>query len=246
MQPGDASRVQEVVPLLEATHNADVVALAVRTMQENMRSRLGRDVHFAVAMLEWLLATEVVESPVLMRRRDFEALQRRCHRDPLTALLNRSALYELLEREISASVRHGHAIALLFADLDGFKSYNDSHGHVAGDELLRELGALLDEESRTADVVARYGGDELVIAAPQTNSREALRLARRLQRSVRRRWERDGITMSIGVAIAPRDAVSAEELIAQADDAMYEAKRAGGDAVALAFEEGDRPSVSKA
>ncbi len=235
--PAELDRVRALAPRLRLSEvDARVAALEIGLVQANMEARLGRPVDFAVAALDWLVHDGKLAAPVLLGEDDYRALLRDCRHDPLTGLLNRRALYEALERELGAASRHGHAVAVLFLDLDGFKRFNDDHGHAAGDELLRELGTVLAQQTRAGDFAARYGGDELVVVGRQTGYEEALRLARRLRRAVRERWGRDGVTASIGVAIAPQDGSLVDELIAAADDAMYAAKHRGGNALATALE----------
>jgi diguanylate cyclase (GGDEF)-like protein len=155
-------------------------------------------------------------------------------RDELTGLANSRRFRELAEKETERAERFGHQLSLVVLDIDDFKQVNDSHGHLQGDEVLRVVGRILREESRGIDEPARYGGEEFVVALPETGREGALELAER----VRTRLERtpvggiDGaddisVTASLGVATLPDAATDTRELIAVADAALYEAKRAG-------------------
>jgi diguanylate cyclase (GGDEF)-like protein len=175
----------------------------------------------------------------LMRTREL-ALQ-----DELTGLANRRALEQMLANEVDRAQRHGRPLAILMADIDRFKSINDTYGHRAGDEVLRELSRLLAEKLRSIDRAARYGGEEFFVLMPDTPVDEARRVAERVRSAVEEHTfvvdpEDDEpaiglrITVSIGVSGLPEDAESLEGLVEVADRALYEAKRRGRNRVVLA------------
>jgi len=155
--------------------------------------------------------------------------------DPLSGCFNRRGFDQLTVREVSRATRGNHPIAVLAIDVDHFKKVNDEFGHLTGDEVLREMGALLRETARLGDVVARIGGEEFEILAPDTNADGAQILADRLQNAFHTkafssvRGQRM-ITISIGIAseIARNDQV-AQVLVARADEALYVAKKNGRD-----------------
>ena len=155
-------------------------------------------------------------------------------RDPLTGLFNRRHFLEALELEFSGSQYHGRAFSLLFIDLDHFKHYNDTFGHPAGDDLLKELAKLLTKGSRDTTIVARYGGEEFILLVPATPKDRARIFAERLRKSVEehlfhgRESQPSGqMTLSIGVSTYPEDGSDIETLISRADQAMYQAKENG-------------------
>lgn len=153
--------------------------------------------------------------------------------DPLTSLVNRRALMAFLDAELSRHKRYGHDLALALIDLDGFKPYNDAHGHVAGDEALEAIARAVLSVSRRTDIAARYGGDELVLLLPDTNRQGAVRIAERLRIEVEElAWPKGRITVSIGVAEADELTPTPESLIEAADDALYRAKASGRNRVA--------------
>jgi diguanylate cyclase (GGDEF)-like protein len=163
--------------------------------------------------------------------REGDALSELARTDPLTGLLNRRALTERLHDEVARAARYQKPLSLLLLDLDGLKRFNDRAGHHAGDAALQALARSLRERSRSADLGARWGGDEFVVLAPETQAAEALELAERIRVSVAS-GSRTGVTASIGVATAEAGEVtSAEALEAAADAAVYEAKRQGGNRV---------------
>jgi diguanylate cyclase (GGDEF)-like protein len=152
--------------------------------------------------------------------------------DSLTGLYNRSHLMETLAGEVARSRRHHRVFTLLIMDIDHFKSYNDSYGHLAGDEALRRTGVLLKESIRSCDYAARYGGEEFILILPETGPEDGLETAERIRNQIAEKdMGSDGdplkVTMSVGVASFPRDGEDPHSLMKRADAALYEAKRRG-------------------
>ena len=152
--------------------------------------------------------------------------------DGLTGLYNSRHFYRMLEEELQRSERYAHPFSLLMFDLDDFKKYNDRYGHLAGDDLLRELADLVRTITRSSDLIFRYGGEEFTLILPETPRPAALTLAERLRIAVQNHefTIRGGadvgrITISIGVATYPDDGRNAEDLVYAADMALLEAKR---------------------
>jgi len=153
--------------------------------------------------------------------------------DPLTGLLNRRAFCSAMERELARCERHRHPVSVLLLDVDRFKSINDNHGHGAGDAVLAAVGKILLAAARRSDLVARWGGEEFVVALPETNDFGGRIAAERLRACIEatRIALPDGgsdvsVTASIGVATL-RAGESLDALVARADRAMYAAKVAG-------------------
>jgi diguanylate cyclase (GGDEF)-like protein len=150
--------------------------------------------------------------------------------DDLTKLFNTRYLDRTLMIEIARCKRHRSSLALIFMDIDHFKSINDNYGHLVGSKLLVEMGQLLIRSLRTIDIVARYGGDEFVIVLPQTVPNSAVQIAERIRKSVERNifLKKEGyslhLTASFGVASYPESAQSKEDLLRLADEAMYRVK----------------------
>jgi diguanylate cyclase (GGDEF)-like protein len=154
------------------------------------------------------------------------------HTDGLTGLYNRRYLHQELERELARSRRYGHPLSLIICDLDDFKKYNDQYGHLAGDDLLRELGDLMKSYIRKSDTAFRYGGEEFAVILPHTDQQSAIVLSERLREAIstknfliRERLQIGHITISIGIASCPDDAIEVDKLINTADMALYEAKK---------------------
>ncbi|MCZ7525487.1 MAG: sensor domain-containing diguanylate cyclase [Acidimicrobiia bacterium] len=167
------------------------------------------------------------------RHKEREArLAHRALHDELTGLPNRVLLFDRLSQLLARTARAGTMAAVLFVDLDGLKTVNDTLGHAAGDELLQAVAARLDAASRPADTVGRFGGDEFVVCCEVADERAADEVAGRVWAELRHPVPVQGreveATASVGVALGSAGEVAAAELIARADRAMYEAKRAGG------------------
>ena len=168
-------------------------------------------------------------------------LQHLADHDPLTGLFNRRRFEEELSRELATASRYGRGGAVIALDLDHFKFVNDSLGHAAGDELISRVAGLLEDRLRESDIVARLSGDEFAVVLPQADERRALGVADELLETIREGAivaggpVPAGTTASVGVAMFgdDPDAVTGEELLAEADLAMYEAKEAGRDRHAI-------------
>ena len=178
---------------------------------------------------------------VLGRLRDREAnLERLSRTDPLTGATNRRELMTTFDRELARADRKREPIAVVMCDLDHFKAINDKHGHLAGDAVLVAAAERLAKELRAADALARYGGEEFVLLLPSTDAEGARVVAERCRRRLAESpIEAEGVEIAVTASfgVAARDAGasrSAEELLRDADEALYRAKRAGRDRVEAA------------
>ncbi len=152
--------------------------------------------------------------------------------DPLTGLVNRAHLMQRLQGAITHAAHSAQLVAVLFVDLDRFKSVNDTYGHAAGDALLRDVAARLQDAVRDRDIVARQGGDEFVVVltgieASEVTDRVAQRLLRDLSAPFTVSGDSVSISASIGITLCPTEASTASDALKNADAAMYEAKRRG-------------------
>lgn len=158
--------------------------------------------------------------------------------DPLTGLSNRRRLDQLLGREVERAQRFGHELSLLIVDADDFKQINDQHGHLVGDGVLETIADVIRSTTRTIDITARYGGDELALVLLETGAQGATILADRLRENVRtakiRGLPRGSLTISVGAATLPDSAGDAKSLIGAADQALLVAKKAGKDQTRVA------------
>lgn len=175
-----------------------------------------------------------------------EKLRTQSLRDPLTGLYNRRYMEDALERYISLGERTGSATAVLMIDLDNFKRLNDEHGHAKGDAVLRDVASQLVTALRPSDVVARYGGEELLVILPNCGLEDAGLKAEMLRLRIAGLSDTHGaaISASFGVATVPETATSAADVIPMADAALYEAKKAGKNCVVNADKRASRDDKS--
>ena len=162
-----------------------------------------------------------------------ERLQELSMTDPLTGLYNRLFFHKRIDYEFQRADRYRCALALLMLDLDHFKQVNDTYGHPFGDYVLQKTASLLLKSVRQVDIVARYGGEEIVIACPETNMEQAKIVAERIRSNMdKAEFSSDGstthVTCSLGIAVCPREDIkTADDLLRAADEALYRAKQAG-------------------
>lgn len=194
------------------------IANAIRELQEVLADR--PEDHGALAALETLRDALCVANT-------------RASVDPLTGLMNRASFDRALEEALERAALAHTDVALLFLDLDGFKAVNDQRGHAAGDRLLKEVAARIMGCMRDDDLLARYGGDEFVVALENVADRQivhavASRIINCLSGIFTVEGEHVHLSVSVGVALYPEHAITVSELLSRADAAMYEAKRQGG------------------
>jgi diguanylate cyclase (GGDEF)-like protein len=158
--------------------------------------------------------------------------------DELTGLFNYRYLQQRLDDEIERAKRYSRSLSMLMLDADDFKRFNDTYGHIAGDQALAEIGQVLRAAVREIDVVCRYGGEEFSVVLPETDAEGAFVVAEKVREAVASHSFADGdgnrgvhVTVSIGLATFPSSAADREELLRQADDALYQAKHLGRDRV---------------
>ncbi len=190
----------------------------------------------AQEMAHWLASQASI---ALENERLHRTVKQQAVTDELTQLANRRRFTETLATEVRRAERFGDPLALVLTDIDDFKAINDQHGHAVGDRVLRRFADVLRQNVRDFDLPVRYGGEEFAILLPETGLDGGERLARRLQTALARlrvpeiRSDRAPVTASFGVASFPA-AGSAEELLAEADRALYKAKSEGKNRVARA------------
>jgi diguanylate cyclase (GGDEF)-like protein len=174
---------------------------------------------------------------VLKSRYTITILEQQAHRDGLTGLANRGVFEDQLVRDWDACRRHNAPLTVMIVDLDHFKAINDTYGHPAGDEVLRQAAKMLAQSARSSDLVARYGGEEFVVLAPGCPLAAGVELANRFRSLLTERTiSVDGapiaVTASVGIATADnKTQESPPELFRRADQALYHAKRSGRDAI---------------
>jgi diguanylate cyclase (GGDEF)-like protein len=200
-----------------------------------LKKRLHRDVGVLVAALDYLSnISGDISSPKIIADLRIEQAAAMATRDSLTGLYLRGVFDFTLERMVQEHRRYDKPLSLLLLDVDEFKQVNAHCGHQAGDEVLRRIGKMVLNGTRKADFPARCGGDEITVIFPETSIDQAIDMAHRLSKDVRRCFAESGptITVSIGVSyLHEPDVTAAIELVRQADKSLYEAKRTGKDKV---------------
>lgn len=161
----------------------------------------------------------------------YAEIERLAATDGMTGVYNVRYFYQALDREVVRSRRYGQETSILICDLDDFKSINDRFGHLAGDDVLRQVARLLQQTCRESDLVARYGGDEFAVILTQTGQQEAQRVVSRLQEGIHThpfdvggQFLGEQLTISIGMAGYPHDGADAESLVRVADERLYQEK----------------------
>jgi diguanylate cyclase (GGDEF)-like protein len=204
--------------------------------------------HISSAVENILTRKELAAANARLRDHDLrltqlnEKLKELAHTDEATGLFNKRRLFERLDMEVSRAKRYGEILSCLMIDVDDFKHINDTYGHQAGDQVLRQIGDLLLQSLRVTDFKARYGGEEFTVLLPRTNSAGAFRVAENL-RSIFMAHDfvlpttTARLTVSIGVACCSTfDTLDAQQVIRLADSALYRAKRGGKNKVCFADE----------
>ena len=170
-----------------------------------------------------------------------EILKQMADIDGLTGIYNNRYFQQVLDKELSRTIRQGYPMALVLADIDHFKRFNDDYGHLVGDFVIAEFCNVLSANIREYDTLARYGGEEFVIVLPETTQEQAIIVAEKLRCAVEKaafidKGESYKVTASFGVAtlVGSDEVIPAnKELIKMADDALYEAKNKGRNRVAV-------------
>lgn len=165
-------------------------------------------------------------------KNSFDEAKLQAHTDTLTELFNRRYLEKQLSIHICKSLADRSSLAVVFCDLDGFKKYNDEHGHQEGDEALKAVSMIIKASLRESDIAARYGGEEFALVLVQTDISGAKAVSERIRRAVenfagKNEGEGPGLTISIGIAMLTSTSQTVNSLIRNADQAMYQAKHAG-------------------
>ncbi|WP_448614211.1 diguanylate cyclase [Modestobacter sp. URMC 112] len=173
-----------------------------------------------------------------------EHLQASALTDGLTGVANRRAFDAALDRELAIATRAGEPLSVVIIDLDHFKSLNDTYGHLAGDDVLRAVGAALRSSIRQGDIVARYGGEEFALVLPGTEAGDAVGIAQRVREALSRIDGPRAVTASLGIACRPHAGLTGAELLAAADKALYASKEGGRDQARIAGLEGPVTGVA--
>jgi len=192
---------------------------------------LGRDVGIRVAVCDYFMNLHPkMRDPVIVEVQVLLQKEKGALVDELTGLYNRRYFNDAIGREVERFKRFGQRFSLIMLDVDHFKRFNDTYGHLAGDDALKAVSSALRDAARTFDHVVRYGGEEFALILPHTDSSQAIAAAERMRCAVNAQPIKVGaeevhISASLGAATFPEDAINARDLVSRADEALYEAKR---------------------
>ena len=207
--------------------------------RDQMSTLLGRNVNLVTALGDYLFHHDQDEyTPFLIDAKNYEQIIQQSVKDRLTGLNNRAYFDQVFEQQLSLAQRYNTDLSLLFLDLDNFKDINDRYGHQTGDYVLQSVAALIEKEKRDSDIAIRYGGEEFVLLMPHTGSINGLILAERIRQLVSRTVLNHNdhaisITISGGLASYPKDGDISSDILAVADQALYQSKGAGKNLISL-------------
>ncbi len=178
---------------------------------------------------------ERLEKLVQERTKEIELLSKT---DALTKLWNRRYLEEMLQMEFKRARRYNHDLSLIVVDLDHFKKINDTYGHIAGDEVLKEVAKRIKKSLRETDFVGRYGGEEIVVILPETDAEKAFNIAQKIKKALESEpvlfnGTEIKVTASLGISQLRKEHNCYERLFHEADEALYEAKRRGRNTIVV-------------
>jgi len=202
----------------------------------------GKKVDLRTAAFDYFLnETDLLVEPLVMEREALRQTELMAYFDHLTGLRNYAYFESEIKTEVARAKRYDTSLCLLLVDLDGLKLVNDTLGHRAGNDVLRQVGHILQKRLRSSDLVARFGGDEFAALLHRTDPTDGRRVARKLCETINREFSEGSfealarpLTASFGLSALPTQAEDAVELFELADKALYQAKRGGGNRVVFA------------
>ena len=207
--------------------------------RDQMSALLGREVSLVTALGDFLYQRDrATYAPFLIDAKNYEQIVQQSVKDRLTGLNNRAYFDQVFEQQLSLAQRYNTDLSLLFLDLDNFKDINDRFGHQTGDYVLQSVAALIEKEKRDSDIAIRYGGEEFILLMPHTGSINGLILAERIRKLVSRtvinhNEHAISITISGGLASYPKDGDVSSDILAVADQALYQSKGAGKNLISI-------------
>ncbi len=216
-----------------------------KTLQhrQNLIQQLARNVDITTALSDYLqTTTDFLQHPRLIEATQYENVIHETIHDKLTGMFNRPYFDEAYSQQVSLAKRYQHDLTIIFLDIDNFKDINDTYGHMAGDEALKAIATVIEQEKRDSDIAARYGGEEFVLLLTYTNSVSAFIFAERLRIKIETlnfHYHNQFIklTVSGGIASFPFHSLDPQKLLQMADNAVYLAKGAGKNRIAHFKEE---------
>lgn len=218
-----------------AEENARDLWDAIVDHRNHLNQKLERDVGIGVAALDYMSnIAQKITSPKIIGEAKTHQIAEFATRDESTGLYVRGIFDVSMERHIKESLRYKNPLSLMMIDIDDFKNVNDSHGHLLGDKVLKQIGRIIMANIRDSDLAARYGGEELAVILPQTELKGAHTIAERIRKGVFDYYKKDlDVTVSIGLSELKKEVETSRILIEYADQALYAAKSSGKNKVAV-------------
>jgi len=200
-----------------------------------MNHFLGRKVGVVVASLDYLANIKnILSEPKIIEENKSIFVADATTKDELTGLYLREVFDVVLKKEVEEANRNDSSLCLLMIDIDDFKEVNDTYGHQVGDNVLKILGATLNDSVREMDTAVRYGGEELAVVMPRVSLEKAYTAAQRIRKAIEKiQFKNFSVTISIGVSQTNKLVTTPEQLIKAADTALYQAKSRGKNQVVL-------------
>lgn len=244
----DGYTVCRWLKLNEATREIPIIMLTVKGELENRIEGLEKGANDYLAKpfnerelearIYAALRTKALQTELKEKNRELKELLQKVEvmaiTDPLTGLHNRRRFYDALKKEFASTKRYNYPLSCMLIDIDYFKKINDRYGHLAGDQVLKEMARILSSSTRETDILARFGGEEFVLLLPHTSKENALAVAERMIKKIRNHTVRFGnaaikVTASIGIASLTdlNEDDGEEDLLRYADAALYAAKEKG-------------------
>jgi diguanylate cyclase (GGDEF)-like protein/putative nucleotidyltransferase with HDIG domain len=207
--------------------------VAVLALSQHQHAKKYTPMDLAILRLFSQNMAPIIENAVL-----FQKARQQATTDELTGLFNQGCFHQRIAEEIARSTRFGEVFSLIFLDVDDFKQHNDIHGHLAGDQILNNLGRFIKSHVRDSDLCFRYGGDEFALVFPKTSLDGCRAVAERMLAGIPslESCPELPLTVSMGIASWPTDGVAKDDLIRSADAALYHSKQTGKDRISLACE----------
>ena len=204
-----------------------------------MSEQLKRNVGIRVAALDYFLNLKgLIKTPKIVEVKEFADISWKAVTDSLTGLYNHRHFQTAVNRELKRAVEEGGVFSVIMLDIDFFKIYNDSNGHVAGDVVLVETSNIIKKHSRPGDIPSRYGGEEFGIVLPGTRKTDALEIAERIRTELNSNGFANEevmplgkVTLSGGISAGPEDGGTRQDIVNAADERLYRAKRSGRDRI---------------
>jgi len=231
---------------LSFTFQIDAVTISINTIQESFANERGlifsikNNLHqasliFITQLITFIIAIFALLGSLTYTTKRYLVERRDALIDHLTQVYNKKAILFHLKQELLRSERYGHPTTVALLDLDYFKKYNDTNGHIAGDDLLKRLGRILREQVRKYDEVGRFGGEEFMIVFPETHLKEAAEVCERIRKKIsdtkflgQQNMPNKKVTISIGLAeVKGKKRIKQNTLLKKADKFLYQAKESG-------------------